>query len=234
MLKAFSKETQYRLFWLLHAILGFVLLLFSASATSFAAFAAAVLLLTIWVFFSKARLYLLIFLPIVVILSFASVPVMKNYVMPVFLSSFQKDMSLTGRTDVWDAALKVFLKKPILGYGHGAFWMGQGGEGRTPILLETEKVPPHAHNQWLETAIGMGIVGLLITGFLMLSALIRAAKISAAEEGDSMRHYGLFVVFAVTFMGFAEVPLFVFNITTFIVVLNYLSSSFMKTKEENA
>lgn len=232
MLKASSRETRYRLFWLLHAILGFVLLLFSASATSFAAFVVATLLLIIWIFLGKIRTYLLIFLPIVVILGFASVPIIKNYVMPVFLSSFQKDMSLTGRTDVWDAAFKVFLKNPILGYGHGAFWMGEGGEGRTPILLEDESVPAHSHNQWLETAIGMGIVGLLITSLLMFSALIRAAKISAAEEGDSIRHYGLFVVLAVTIIGFAEVPLFGFSITTFIVMLNYLSFSFLKIEKK--
>lgn len=231
-LKALSKETQYRLFWWLNAVLGFVLLLFSKSATSFAGFVVAILLLSIWIFLKKLRGYLIIFLPIVLILAVLMVPVTKNYIMPFFLGAFEKDMSLTGRTDVWDAAFKVFLKRPLLGYGHGAFWRGDGAEGRAPILLSDENVPPHAHNQWLETAIGMGVVGLFITLFWGLHILIRAAKASAAEEGGVLRHYGLFVVLAVTIICISEVPLLTGGFTTFIIMLNYLSFSFLQIKKK--
>ena len=41
----------------------------------------------------------------------------------LFLGVFGKDLTLTGRTDVWDAVIELINQKPLLGWGYRAMWV---------------------------------------------------------------------------------------------------------------
>ncbi|MEM7064911.1 MAG: O-antigen ligase [Cyanobacteria bacterium P01_B01_bin.77] len=76
------------------------------------------------------------------------------------LLSLGKDVTLTGRTDIWQFALSKIQERPLLGYGYQAFWQGWGSEAQDAWLREGWRVP-HAHNGFLDLALELGLIGLV-------------------------------------------------------------------------
>jgi O-antigen ligase len=82
-------------------------------------------------------------------------------VLPSLFTLIGKDMTLTGRTEIWEPVLLSIMKRPLTGYGYCAFWNGMSGE--SGIIASTVGwVPPHAHNGFLNVALQVGITGLLV------------------------------------------------------------------------
>jgi O-antigen ligase len=72
-----------------------------------------------------------------------------------------KDLTLTGRTDIWRAAGDLIKMHPWLGYGYEAFWNGM--DGPSAYIWRTVKWPvPDAHNGFVELTLHLGLVGLSI------------------------------------------------------------------------
>ncbi|HLO83781.1 MAG TPA: O-antigen ligase [Nostocaceae cyanobacterium] len=82
-------------------------------------------------------------------------------------ASFGKSSNLSGRSELWAAVLDVIWKRPLLGYGYGAFWLGEGSEAVNIWYVVGWKAP-YAHNGWLDTWLTLGLFGLItcITGFI--------------------------------------------------------------------
>lgn len=82
-----------------------------------------------------------------------------------------KDLTFTGRVGLWDMATTRIMEKPLLGYGYGAFWLGEIGEsGKINALLELTY--DTAHNGYLDLALDLGIIGLLLYLIIMLTYLV--------------------------------------------------------------
>jgi O-antigen ligase len=75
-----------------------------------------------------------------------------------------RDATLTGRTDIWAAALKI-PTNPLLGHGFASTWLTP--EGRA--MAEELKIP-HAHNGYLETYLHSGLFGVLLLLAVLYSA----------------------------------------------------------------
>lgn len=110
---------------------------------------------------------------------------------PDFLISLLgKDMTLTGRTEIWDAVLGSIAKQPWFGYGYQAFWLGFKGESYRIILTVTWALG-QAQNGFLDVTLEMGLVGLSIVLAIFafafrdgLSCLLRSrdqAQLQAVE-----------------------------------------------------
>lgn len=88
-----------------------------------------------------------------------------------------RDLSLTDRVPLWQGVLEAIAARPWLGYGYGAFWQ----DPQLMMSYLAAHLPwqaPHAHNGWLEVALGLGLIGgllmllsLLVTGWRVLVAL---------------------------------------------------------------
>jgi exopolysaccharide production protein ExoQ len=94
---------------------------------------------------------------------------------PDFLFSLLgKDVTLTGRTEIWDAVMTSIAKRPFLGYGYQAFWLGFKGESYRIILTVTWALG-QAQNGFLDVTLEMGVIGLalvlLIFGFAFRDGL---------------------------------------------------------------
>lgn len=90
----------------------------------------------------------------------------------VFLGLLGKDATLTGRTQVWSAAMRQIELKPWTGYGYAAVWDDKSGWG--PLAWITKEAgfkATHAHNSWLEQWLGMGLGGLIAWGLFYLQTL---------------------------------------------------------------
>ncbi|HET6216259.1 MAG TPA: O-antigen ligase family protein, partial [Acidobacteriaceae bacterium] len=60
-----------------------------------------------------------------------------------------KDVTLTGRTGIWSAVLDSISKRPLLGYGYQAFWLGLEGESYR-VILAVSWVLAQAQNGFLD------------------------------------------------------------------------------------
>jgi exopolysaccharide production protein ExoQ len=81
---------------------------------------------------------------------------------PDFLFSLLgKDATLTGRTEIWNAVAGSIAKRPLLGYGYQAFWLGFKGESYRIILTVTWALG-QAQNGFLDVMLELGVGGLII------------------------------------------------------------------------
>ena len=72
-----------------------------------------------------------------------------------------KDMTLTGRTGIWSAVIDSIVKRPLLGYGYQAFWLGLEGESYRVILVVSWMLA-QAQNGFLDIMLEDGAAGLAI------------------------------------------------------------------------
>jgi len=96
----------------------------------------------------------------------------------VLLSIFGKDVTLTGRTYLWQRGLEIAQENPILGEGFQAFWVQ--GFTRAEILWDQFYIPSrmgfHFHNTYIETMVELGYVGLLLLSVVIISLLAAQLK----------------------------------------------------------
>lgn len=83
------------------------------------------------------------------------------------LELFGKDVTLTGRLQLWILSAIMALQDPWLGHGYNAFWLGPGSPSER-ILAVVQWDAPHAHNGLLELWLELGLVGvaLFLVGFI--------------------------------------------------------------------
>jgi exopolysaccharide production protein ExoQ len=95
----------------------------------------------------------------------------------LIFSYFEKDPTLTGRTDLWPYVIDAVLEQPMLGWGLTAFW-----SPLNPRAAEVSSMVgwgfsvPEAHNGLLELLLDVGIVGTAFFLFLWLRNLVMAVK----------------------------------------------------------
>jgi O-antigen ligase len=93
-----------------------------------------------------------------------------------------KDVTLTGRVNLWQEVLKLVDEKPLLGWGYRAMW--QPDDSTTEVVDETAGVAvPSAHNAFLEIALGLGWTGVLVMGIMICLAIRRGVRCCAKGSG---------------------------------------------------
>ena len=84
------------------------------------------------------------------------------------LDFFGKDLTLTGRLQLWILSAIMALQRPWLGHGYNAFWLGPASASER-ILAVVQWDAPHAHNGLLELWLELGLAGvvLFLAGFIL-------------------------------------------------------------------
>ncbi len=85
-----------------------------------------------------------------------------------------RDLTLTGRTDIWEASTRFVEARPWLGYGYYAFWLAENGPAywvRQAVMWQVSS----AHSSWLELALGLGRVGVALFALQLIATLRRGA-----------------------------------------------------------
>jgi len=98
------------------------------------------------------------------------------------LALMGKDSTFTGRTQVWKQLLVAIRHHPYLGYGYSSFWTGLRGES-LDVLATSGWLVPEAHNGYLETWLGLGIPGVLVTSMVVFLAFRRGIEFIRLEPG---------------------------------------------------
>ena len=89
------------------------------------------------------------------------------------LAAFGRDLTFSGRTDLWMAVLEKIGERPWLGYGYGGFWLGLNGES-VDIWNAVLWQPPHSHNGFLDLWLDLGLLGLSIFAFSFIAVCLRS------------------------------------------------------------
>lgn len=113
-------------------------------------------------------------------------------IIEISISSVGRDMTLTGRTELWKDVLTIGAN-PLVGTGFESFWLGE----RLTILWEKHWWHPNqAHNGYIEVYLNLGVIGLILLMVIIVSAYQKIRKTLLIDFD-----YGIFrMVFMIIFL----------------------------------
>jgi exopolysaccharide production protein ExoQ len=113
------------------------------------------------------------------------------------LALFGRDLTFTGRTDIWDLSWAAVQQSYWIGYGYGAFWSDASAPANGIWEALNWRVPS-SHSGLLELWLGLGLFGVVIFAWFLLRGFF--AITSQATQGtreECMWRIGYFVIFVV-------------------------------------
>jgi len=186
-----------------------VLLFLSISKTSIILFVLLLFPLLIYLYRLGRRRYVLsviiITLGITCSAIFLTSPGQQETSVPAQLP--EVDLTLTGRTALWHASWDMVQRRPWLGYGYSAFWLGYE-EPSGHIWRDLHWEAPNAHNGYLDLWLQLGLVGLI---FFIASIIVGMFKILVLI----CKRKGHFEVFSIFFI----LSLFINNISESLILV---------------
>ena len=146
-----------------------------------------------------------------------------------------RDPTFTNRTRIWQLVLEYIARQPWFGYGYGGFWRADSVDATTLWVVLGFKTP-HAHNSWLELALGLGIVGVAIAGLSWLAAIYRTLRVAAAPHAQHVA-FCFALLAGIFFENLSEFEFFRpgrLMWALFVTVLVYLGREVMLTRANHA
>ena len=132
---------------------------------------------------------------------------------PGFLASFERDVTLTGRIPLWNYLMGMDINV-WFGMGYESFWLGD----RLQEIWEMHWwMPNQAHNGFLETYLNLGRIGLLL-----LVGILYSTYRKSVEGLDDDYDFGIFrlsVLFIVILFNQVEAAFKVLHIMWFMLLL---------------
>jgi O-antigen ligase len=101
--------------------------------------------------------------------------------LPEILKALNRNPTLTGRTLIWADVLRAIAKRPLLGYGYGAFWTGVTGTSAN-VVLELKWNAPNAHDGYLDIWLSLGLLGLVMFFLAMAQTLRRVWQVVMSQQ----------------------------------------------------
>lgn len=125
------------------------------------------------------------------------------------LEATGKDLTLTGRTELWAAALALIAERPLLGVGYQAFWVQGHAEAETLWFMFgiENRSGFNFHNMYLSNAVEVGIPGAILQALLLLGTAI-CTGLWAVRSGSAVAATHFALTFAAVLGSAVEVPLF--------------------------
>lgn len=188
-----NSSRSYR--WLLWLQLGLMLFLVISSESS----TAIIVTLTIMVLVPvlrvlrfKTNLLIILGIPTFILLMSSLVIILGSA--ETFTAVFGKDLTFSGRTELWTAVLDEIFQQPLLGYGYKGYWRGFLGPSAV-IWAQFPWLPPHSHNALLDISLDLGLLGLLTFLFSFSSFLALSISWIRRSKGFCALFPAIFLVF---------------------------------------
>jgi exopolysaccharide production protein ExoQ len=107
-----------------------------------------------------------------------------------------RDVTFTGRLYIWVLGMAMALRKPWLGYGYSAFWLGPSGPSGH-IWTAMNWAAPNGHNGLLDLMLDLGMVGVGVFVLGFISCAWRALVIFRRTSRPEFLWPLMFLVFLV-------------------------------------
>lgn len=139
----------------------------------------------------------------------------------LFLDVTGKDITLTGRTDLWAVAFGQIAERPLLGVGFQAFWVhGQ------PIAEElwaqfgiASKQGFHFHNTPISNAVEIGVLATAVQTFIFLGALWSCLGWAIRSPSAASVFFALYMVRLFLLMWVEVMYFYQFSTATLIIIM---------------
>lgn len=219
---------RYRLVAVLGLMIGLVLLLLAQSVSAVAIVPPALLLLFSLLVFYRLSLFqrvaVLTFLALGTALVVVLIAMYSDALIALFLETTGKDVTLTGRTDLWRVAQALIAERPILGMGYQAFWVR--GHAPAEVLWHAFGIEARSgfnfHNTYFSNAVEIGILGVFLQIVVLYGAAITTG-LWALRTHRAEASLLFIMVMMVVVVSFVEVPIFFqFSLRSVIVICAFV------------
>ncbi|MGB3688906.1 MAG: O-antigen ligase family protein [Jannaschia helgolandensis] len=223
-----TASNGHRLMAVLGLMIGAMLLLLAQSTGALIVVPPALFLL-----FSLLLIYRLSVVQRLVAMTFAVllaammallVTIYADALLDLLLETTGKDVTLTGRTDLWRIARELIAERPFFGIGYQAFWVK--GYAPAEVLWYNFAIESRSgfnfHNTYLSNAVEIGVLGVFLQVVVLYGAALAtglwALRTRLAEASL------LFVLVAmIVMLSFVEVNVFFqFSLRTVIVICAFV------------
>lgn len=189
LLKALNQRQQRWISWILFSM-ALVQLVLTQGKTCYAIFANSLFLLPLYNSVKQKHYKMrTVFVLIISLLVGTSTVLLVNNLEFIIVDTLGKDMTLSGRTEIWKLVLDKVYERPWLGYGASGFWGSKHAlyviyntwaGGRGTVGITPGKIKFNAHSGYLDFLLQYGFFGggLLIWSFVTI--LLRLVAILAA------------------------------------------------------
>lgn len=102
------------------------------------------------------------------------------------LGLFGKDLTLTGRTYLWQQGIEAAMASPMVGVGYQAYWV-QGFSEAERLWEEfyiSTRSGFHFHNTYIEAIVETGVIGLVLLSGILLTTVLGHIKRLLTEDHD--------------------------------------------------
>ncbi|WP_088240572.1 O-antigen ligase family protein [Calothrix rhizosoleniae] len=106
---------------------------------------------------------------IAVILVVGSTAILIFDQLDVIATTLGRDLTLTGRTNIWIAMWDIIQERPLLGYGLNAVWQNWNNEATAYLWKQLEWECPYGHNGFMDLLAELGFsgLGLFLFGYII-------------------------------------------------------------------
>lgn len=138
----------------------------------------------------------------------------------LFLDITGKDITLTGRTDLWAIAFEQIVEKPLLGVGFQAFWVpGQPvAEQLWAQFGITGRSGFHFHNTIVSNAVEIGILATIVQVVIFIVAAWACLGWAVRSPSAASVFFALFMVRLFMLMWIEVVYFYQFSVGTAIII----------------
>ncbi len=116
-------------------------------------------------------------LTIAIILVLGSVAILVFDNINVIAGAVGRDLTLTGRTEIWQVMLDKVAERPLTGYGFNAFWR----DWDSPLTADVWRILawecPYGHNGFMDLLVELGIIALIAFIISYITALIQGVNL---------------------------------------------------------
>lgn len=212
---------RYRwLMWLLCGI-STCLIIFSRSTTSLMVLLAMILLLPFYKLIKQDNYKLRVVMVTLVLLVLISSSIFISNNAETLVGTSGKDLTLSGRSDLWEMIIAKIWERPLLGYGFYGFWTSPDAIK----LRATLNWASNAHNGFLELLLELGFLGFLTfaAGLIRFLGMAVTRVLSVAKKPED--YWPMQMLLIIVIVNFSEARLLTPSWNWLMYVTTYLSMS---------
>lgn len=145
------------------------------------------------------------------------------------LERFGRDLTLTGRSEIWKFSFQAIKIKSLLGFGYQAFWFIDPYS----YLFEQYNgfMVGHSHNGYIDVFLNLGIVGFVIFIIVIVQYILESFRLYRQDKNNLYSYSRIMFIFIYMFINLSEGEFLRTNsifLVIFVCMQMYAKSFFLK------